>query len=478
MRLKKTSTNNMFDFKLFNFFDLSEDDVLFLDDHISPDIILFFDIFFNMNFTIVYLKSNPYCSVCGSKLNKNGKDNFKLNKHRIIKKQKYVCSNKKCKHYERVSLEKYIDKYCNYTRSLREWSLNIGLIDYISYYRKSELLETITGIQIPRSTVYYHENILSDTFLTSKEKQVEQMIQEAQIEPSGYYHYDEQYIKINKELHMRMTLLDSITNQIINEKIVNKKEFTKNTIETFLKKSLKNLKINTIITDGNKSYPTIIESVGAIQQRCTFHIMQTLMNNIFKETNPYKRQNKNNKIKIKEKEEKIELLKTKYKKKKGRISQNDTKTQKYIKRIQKLKKEIKQLKDTTRENKKKIKEITKYKNKISLIFKSKTLKTANKRFQKLKDTIQQQPPVIATFIKKITPHYPYMINHILDNNIKKTNSKLEGYYKTTLPRHQKKIYRTQKGIKNKLRQTNIRWTIRNTLKQKNNTIQQQILTKK
>ena len=60
-----------------------------------------------------------------------------------------------------------------------------------------------------------------------------------------------------------MTIIDSHTRLIINDQIIRKEEFTKETIKKYFKESLKGLKLNTIITDGYSAYPEIIEEIGA-----------------------------------------------------------------------------------------------------------------------------------------------------------------------------------------------------------------------
>lgn len=70
---------------------------------------------------------------------------------------------------------------------------------------------------------------------------------------------------------------------IINDELIPKDKFNKEYLEKFLKESTRGIKLNTIITDGHRSYPEIIERLGAKHQLCTFHIMQNLMIKL----NPY-----------------------------------------------------------------------------------------------------------------------------------------------------------------------------------------------
>ena len=279
---------------------------IFLNEDNSPDLVIFFDDLLKKQYEVVYLLSSEKCPFCSLGLNKNGTDEFLLNKVRKIRIQKYVCKNKNCKSYIRASLEKFVDKHCNFTKSVRELGLKIASIDHISYEKKAELIELTTGAKIERSTVCYHEKTLADDYLAKKEKEIARMIKKLGIEPNGVYHYDEQVLWINTDLKLRMTIIDASNNLIINEKVINSEEFDKNTIKNFLKRSLEGLKLEAIITDRYQAYPSIIEALGAIQQKCVFHKMQTLMKKVNKNIRRLNR-------KIKRNEEKIEKSKTKIK---------------------------------------------------------------------------------------------------------------------------------------------------------------------
>ncbi|MBE6488723.1 MAG: hypothetical protein E7Z86_08415 [Methanosphaera stadtmanae] len=61
-----------------------------------------------------------------------------------------------------------------------------------------------------------------------------------------------------------------------------------------------------------------------------------------------------------------------------------------------------------------------------------------------------------------------MLNHILDEEIPATNNTVENYYRTTLPRSQKRIYKTLQGLKKAIKIAKIRWTHRNVLKETDN----------
>ena len=86
---------------------------------------------------------------------------------------------------------------------------------------------------------------------------------------------------IYNEVYFRLSLIDAHTRIIINDGIIFKDQF-KDYIRYFLKDSLKGLKLDTIITDGHRAYPEIIDELKAKHQICRFHIMQTLMRPLMK----------------------------------------------------------------------------------------------------------------------------------------------------------------------------------------------------
>ena len=65
-----------------------------------------------------------------------------------------------------------------------------------------------------------------------------------------------------------------------------------------------------------------------------------------------------------------------------------------------------------------------------------------------------------------------LINHIEDDEIPATNNTVENYYRTTLPRKQKRIYRTIEGAYKRIKEQQLRWTHRIVLNQKDKPLNQ------
>lgn len=66
------------------------------------------------------------------------------------------------------------------------------------------------------------------------------------------------------------------------------------------------------------------------------------------------------------------------------------------------------------------------------MFKSKTLKTAMNRYNKLKNKIEELPKIIQEFIKKLGKKLKRAFEYTENNKIPKTNNLIEGFYKYTM----------------------------------------------
>lgn len=337
-------------------------------------------------------------------------------------------------------------------------------ITFSSYGSKTEIVNEQFNLNISRQSIYLHEKELSPQYIYNKEQEILKEIEKLNIKPSGYYSYDEEYIKINKKIYVRLALIDVHTKMIINDELIPKNQFNKEYIEMFLKVSTADIKLDTIITDGYRSYPEIIERLGAKHQLCTFHIMQNLMTKL----NPYintKNRLIESLIKSNEKKEaKIEELKNEMPLKRGRPKKSDKKANKNLEKRKKLKQQIDENKEKIRKYKAKIKEHLEYKETIKKIFRAKSLKTAMKYFNQLNDKLEELPQIIKDFIKKLSKKINKALNYLNDKNIPKTNNLVELLFKVTFPGKIKRIYRTYAGAITQIKIDDLKWIEQNVLK--------------
>ena len=430
---------------------------------ISPDDLDFFQEYYSDYYTeIVYYEyERPLCPKCHSSMNSNGSRPAKPNKWEGIRKKQYICPECGKTHY--TSLEKFIKRYSNYTRAICEKSLEYESITYLSYQKKAELIKLENGVKLSRQTTYYHESTYSDSFITQKEENLQKLIKECKIEPSGIYHYDEEYLHENGVKTVRLAIIDAVTNLIINDQVIYKEDFDKEFLEIFLKYSLEGLPKKILITDGHPAYPAIIERICIKQQLCIFHIIKNHNDKSYKKINKIKRRIQTLEKTIKDNEETITKLKAQSKGLKGNAPLKDKKRKNRIKKRKKLEKDNKKYRKELKQKRKELKEQERINERISNIYDTDTEKGAIRRFKTIYHQLDEFDENTQKFLKNLDRKFDKTTEYYKNPQIPRTNNKIEGYFKITLPQNLKRIYRTREGLIRWIRLQKIRWTERNVL---------------
>lgn len=226
--------------------------------------------------------------------------------------------------YETVTsdISMYREKNHKYSKFLANIIVLLSSIEHISYEKVSDILKLFFNIDIDRRRVYdlYAENVKE--FIYKNLDEIQYDLRNGNMPFSGIISYDEEFIWIKHQPYVRLTVIDTKFRIIIADVIIPREYFSAEYIKQFLKASLYGLEVDTIITDGYRAYPEIIESLGAKQQRCSFHVMKNLMDDINPIHLSLKRKIKKAEEKIPELEEKLKALQEKYAGKIGRIQKN------------------------------------------------------------------------------------------------------------------------------------------------------------
>lgn len=458
---KTTPTNNTLDLTCLKDFDCDEKVSVILPDTVSPDFIYFLPHLVGNNFEVLYVRSDLTCPVCGSVLNKDKLDKFKPNKLNNILRRFYKCSNKNCGKIVKPDLSEHLLPNCNYTNMVRLWGIQLDSIGDLSYCKKAELFEAFTGGRLPKSTVFDHQNNEADEYIHERNREQILELDKHGIKPSGDYHFDEQYPKQNKEQMVRLDIVDAHTNYPYYTLLVPQDEFDQELIRTYWHTVLDGLPQNSLTTDGYKAYDKVIADFEITHHRCIFHIMQNTIQDTVKLLNRYLRHNKSNDRKINENEEKLEKKIEEYQPRVGRIADDDTKRRKLYNQIEQIRDEIEEIEKDMEETETEIENIRENITKISDIFKSKTISAAKSKLTRLRAKENELPQEIIKSINRIYKNFEKLTNHIEDDNIPNTNNKIELYFKTTLPQHLKRRYRTKRGLERRLNIARIRWIHRN-----------------
>ena len=191
----------------------------------------------------------------------------------------------------------------------------------------------------------------------------------------------------------------------------------------------------------------MIDKLGAKHQLCVFHLMSNLMKPLNKRAGILNRKIESKEKNINDINNKISKLKSEYPYKQGRPPKSDKKANKNLQNRRNLKKEKSELKQKFAEYKKELNELIYYKDKIKVMFNSKTFKTAIKRFNMLWDKNEELPSIIYDFLKKLSKKLNRVFEYTKDRNIPKTNNLVELFYGVTFPMISKEFIVLLKGQK-------------------------------
>jgi len=349
----------------------------------------------NVNQKLELLENNhmdyihPICPHCKSyKITKQEYSERKLNigeqEPITVYLRRYLC--KSCDKKFTTSLNSIIKPGYRYPLIFMDKLIELFKTGYRSLGNASEDLLNFFGVKISHQTIH---NWLQKT--------TKNQIKNIKTCYSGYYCYDEQYVKINGTWMCRLTLYDHILNIPVNEKITPDEEYT--TIKHFIQESTENKPLIAITTDHVPEYKTIMDELGVKHQLCIFHFYKMIGDKLYK------------------------LLRSKK-------TSEDEKT-----RLKKYFKEIRQIFDT------------------------KNSETASNLLKELLSHFDNIPRVLQRFItKKILPDFNRLTQFMHNPKISRTSNYVENYYRQTLPRANKKKYKTITGLINYLKLKIQKWT--------------------
>ena len=247
-------------------------------------------------------------------------------------------------------------------------------VGYQSLRKISKYFEIFLEIRISHQTIRNWSN-----------KDHEKTIHNKEFEYSGYYLYDEQFLRLNGIRHYRLTLYDAILNIPISERIV-RHRIPANT-KKFIQDSTKNKPFICLTTDLFPMYRNVADEIGVKHQLCIFHLFKTI----------------NHKLKVYCRKNNVKG------KQKDYIYEN-----------------ARELKNCFRQNSK---------------------QEAIEKFKEYLQNYTTIPVVLKDFIRKhIINHFHRYVEHLDDDNIENTSNKIENYYRQTNPEKIKKLFKTKNGI--------------------------------
>ena len=319
--------------------------------------------------------------------------------------QRYHC--KRCDKTFILDLDEHFDSHSSISNSLKHKACEIKELNWSSLRDIAKYYEIFYGIKISYETV-------RKSLIVVKGNEIDYNIPNL----SGYYGYDAQWIKINKEWKFRHVVYDTVQRMPIAELFAD--EESNEDVKYLINKYIEPIKRIGIVTDTKKGYGDVMRDLKFTRhQYCTFHFKLNL--------------NKKVRQQINEQKDKItKILKDKYK----------DKSESFLEK--QVEKELKPFR----------KEIRYALQFIYEIFKRGSISKAEAYVQLIKMNKKNFPDFIEKYLdKNFLPVYKSYIYH-LDEQYKDkldgTNNKTEGFFRATMPKGQKRKFRTLEGIINQI----------------------------
>ena len=193
-------------------------------------------------------------------------------------------------------------------------------------------------------------------------------------------------------------------------------------------------------------YPPIIERISIKNQFCIFHIIKHHNDKSYKKMNKIKRRIQTLESKIKENEERITKLKEYSKGLPNRVSNKETTRKRRIKKRKKLTQDNRKYRNERKQKRKELKEQKRINERIANIYDTDNEKTAKRRFKTIYHQLNQFDDNTQKYLKNLNKKFDKTLEYYKNPQIPRTNNKIEGYFKITIPTHIKRIYRTRKGL--------------------------------
>jgi len=350
---------------------------------------------YNVNKRLILLANNhfelvnPVCPRCGS--DRVTKQDYRR-RHPILGEfgaqtvylKRYRC--KRCRKKFVTPLDSVVERNRRYASVFKAKVDGLTKTGYRPLRKLKEDLTTFFGLAPSHQTI---KNWLGIGDIKRIENQISNY--------SGYYCYDEQYVKIDGERAYRLAVFDPVLNVPVSEEIAANIEY--NTIHGFLKEAFRNKPLFAVTTDHRREYKGIMADLGAKHQLCIFHLFKMIGVDVYA------------------------VLKS------NRASYRD-----------------------------KIK-LCLYFTEIKNVFRTYDLRGAQERLERLLDEYDDIPVVLRRYIrKKLLPDFERLTLFMRDGLVSRTTNPVENYYRQTDPEQIKDKYKTAQGILSYLARKMDYWT--------------------
>lgn len=359
--------------------------------------------FVNSDGVIEYRK--PYCTKCNShniiKKDSNWKELFLEDGVPIrVKVKRYYC--KKCKKKFQVEFTKVYGKFCNFSNNFRNKIVKCREHGWMSLRSIKRQIKDWFDIDFSHESIRKALLVDGDFYYFNDD-----------VILSGYYGYDEQWEKVNGNWIYYLVLFDLVNNvpvaSMLTEKLYDE------VIKNFIDMSIPFKDRIAIVTDLKPEYDKIMSELKFVHQHCTFHLEKNIKSNMIKKINK-------------------DMVNYRFELKNTHPEYSEDVLDEIIK---KEKEEVKS-------------EMWEYIADFMELFKQPTFDEAIDYINFLKNEMEYYPQHLAEYLNKnFFPEYRKFLRFLEEDykdKLESTNNKLENFNGNTMPKYEKRSYRTKRGL--------------------------------
>ena len=352
----------------------------------------------------------PLCPDCGYPMSHNGFNTYRKCDLGAVNIGRYLCG----------ACRKSIEEDRTFWNSLKTGFFDILTkiclrlrLNHVSY----ELIEEIMSFLYPRD---------KDTIRNMIRSAIENLKVPA-VQNTQFVHYDEQHPKAGRNQKYRLTLLDSLSRQVIADELFNSKDA--DTIEDFLRRNLDTHKPVFIVTDLYRGYSEIFKKVfgsKVTHQLCLLHLNKLIVNDFPRKTSIEQELTKYRLLNIfYNRELEIEFLSRLIDEEKTLLQKSRKEYKAWIKEAKRLFREFVHKLEIKRRRENQNLEL-------------RTYYEALNNFKDLFSKIDSFEVAVRKRLRKIKDLWPKLTSFYWVDNAPATNNVLENYYSTSLKTHRKK----------------------------------------
>ena len=122
-------------------------------------------------------------------------------------------------------LNHYRKENGKYSYFLINLCMDLASIEYMSYEKMTEVIKLFTGIELTRQNLFYIIDSNFNHYACECMREIAEQFKKLGISPGEAVHYDEEFIWISHQPHVRLTIIEALNRVVIADHIIPRENF-------------------------------------------------------------------------------------------------------------------------------------------------------------------------------------------------------------------------------------------------------------